>query len=139
MIERRRDLRLDVSDFLIEVGITPNQREFLCWKEAIIYYISNPETMLRTLYSEVGNKFNMTSEGFRDALKKSLKRAWGNLNREQQDDIFGYVIESKPSNEGFLRMAVEKFERDEIIQRVFGDISNVTSSSCLDCGEVYEL
>lgn len=119
MIEHGRSLKLNVYDFLIEVGITPNQSEYMYWKEAIIYYIENPGTKLNIMYSEVGNKFNMTSEGFRNALRKSLKRVWDKLNKDKQDEIFGYVLDSKPDNEGFLRMAAEKLERDEIIQEIF--------------------
>ncbi len=112
--EQSRDLEIQVTNLMRDVGIPPHMAGYQYMREAIIQTINNSKvfsSITRVLYPAVAQKFNTTPQKVERAIRNAIESAWSRGNPDTIDSLFGYTInysKGKPTNSEFIAMMADK-------------------------------
>jgi two-component system response regulator (stage 0 sporulation protein A) len=112
--EQVRDLEIQVTNLMRDVGIPPHMVGYQYMREAIIQAINNSKvfsSITKVLYPAVAEKFNTTPQKVERAIRNAIESAWSRGNPDSIDSLFGYTInysKGKPTNSEFIAMMADK-------------------------------
>jgi two-component system response regulator (stage 0 sporulation protein A) len=112
--EHVRDLEIQVTNLMRDVGIPPHMAGYQYMREAIIQTINNSKvfsSITKVLYPAVAEKYGSTPQKVERAIRNAIESAWSRGNPDSIDSLFGYTInysKGKPTNSEFIAMMADK-------------------------------
>lgn len=103
-----QDLEIIVCDRLRNIGIRMNIKGYSYLKEAITMAVKDYSIMpsvTKVMYPTIAETYDTTPSRVELAIRHAIDVAWFKRNLEFQQDIFGYVVDSKkgkPTNSEFI-------------------------------------
>lgn len=109
-------MEIKISNFLKELGISPNLLGYEYLKTAILLSLKNKNylySVTKTLYPDIAKMKGSTSSRVERAIRHAIETAWAKGNAKKFDEIFSYTIspdKGKPTNSAFIATIVEELE-----------------------------
>lgn len=109
-----RNLELEITNMMHEVGIPPHMSGYQYIREAILQTVNNANvfsSITRVLYPRVAERFGTTPQKVERAIRNAIESAWSRGNPDSIDSLFGYTIsysKGKPTNSEFIAMMADK-------------------------------
>ena len=104
-----------VTSIIHNIGIPPHVRGYQYIKEAIIMVVDNIElinSITRVLYPTIAKKFMSTPSRIERAMRHAIEIAWSRADSATVREIFGYSLDTKPTNSEFIAMIADKIRLD---------------------------
>lgn len=109
-----RNLELEVTNLMHEVGIPTHMSGYQYIREAILQTVNNAKvfnSITKVLYPKVAERFGTTPQKVERAIRNAIESAWSRGNPDSIDSLFGYTInysKGKPTNSEFIAMMADK-------------------------------
>lgn len=109
-----RDIELEVTSLLHEIGIPAHIKGYQYLREAIFMVIQENELLgavTKELYPSVAAQFSTTASRVERAIRHAIEVAWSRGNIDVVNEIFGHTISAergKPTNSEFIAMVADK-------------------------------
>ncbi|HEY8449322.1 MAG TPA: sporulation transcription factor Spo0A [Bacillota bacterium] len=111
---KARDVELEVTSFLHEIGIPAHIKGYQYLREAILMVIDEIELLgavTKELYPAVAQRFDTTPSRVERAIRHAIEVAWGRGNVDFVNRVFGHTISAergKPTNSEFIAMVADR-------------------------------
>lgn len=111
---KSRDLELEVTTLLHEIGIPAHIKGYQYLREAIFMVIEEVDLLsavTKELYPSVASRFDTTASRVERAIRHAIEVAWNRGNIEVVNQVFGHTISAergKPTNSEFIAMVADK-------------------------------
>ncbi len=109
-----RDLELEVTEIIHEIGIPAHIKGYQYLREAIVRAVGDMDiinAITKVLYPEVAEKFGTTPSRVERAIRHAIEVAWDRGDVETLQRFFGYTVsgaKGKPTNSEFIAMIADK-------------------------------
>lgn len=100
-----------ISDFLLQLKITPKLKGYYFLREAIRLVYSDStliEGITKQLYPMIAKKFNTTPARAERAIRHAIETSWYRI--ERNDFYAAYNFDSRPTNTEFIGMVADQFQ-----------------------------
>jgi two-component system response regulator (stage 0 sporulation protein A) len=115
---RARNLDMEVTAIIHEIGIPAHIKGYMYLREAILMVVDRIDLLgavTKELYPTVAVKFKTTPSRVERAIRHAIEVAWGRGNLEVINGLFGYTVNverGKPTNSEFIAMVADKLRMD---------------------------
>lgn len=108
-----RDIEVEVTNLMRDVGIPAHVLGYQFIREAIIQTINNSKifsSITKVLYPSVAQKFNTTPQKVERAIRNAIEGAWAKGNSDAIDALFSNTVynKNKPTNSEFIAIMADK-------------------------------
>lgn len=109
-----RNVEMEVTAVLHEIGVPANIRGYLYLRDAITLAVKNFEllgAMTKELYPMVAERHDTTPSRVERSIRHAIEVAWARGNLEAMTRIFGHTVSvhrGKPTNSEFIAMIADK-------------------------------
>lgn len=109
-----RNLELEVTNVIHEIGIPAHIKGYLYLREAIMMVFNHVELLggvTKELYPSVAHKYKTTPSRVERAIRHAIEVAWNRGNIDMINKLFGHTISherGKPTNSEFIAMVADK-------------------------------
>lgn len=113
-----RNLDVEVTNVLHEIGIPAHIKGYLYLREAICLVVQRLELLggiTKELYPAIAKKYNTTPSRVERAIRHAIEVAWSRGNVEAIHVLFGHTVNSergKPTNSEFIAMVADKLRME---------------------------
>lgn len=113
---RNDQLRLAVTNVILELGVPANIRGYLYLREAIIIKMDSPNHMIsmtKALYPGIAGMFQTSAPRVERAIRHAIKVAWERGDLSMRQKIFCHAAanpEWRPTNSEFIATIVDRLE-----------------------------
>lgn len=110
----KRNLVLEVTEVIHDIGIPAHIKGYLYLREAIMMVIERVELLggiTKELYPTVAKKYDTTPSRVERAIRHAIEVAWNRGNVDVIHSMFGHTVQSdrgKPTNSEFIAMVADK-------------------------------
>jgi len=111
---RGRNLDLEVTNIIHEIGIPAHIKGYLYLRDAIIMVINRVDLLgaiTKELYPAIAEKYDTTSSRVERAIRHAIEVAWNRGNVDMIDSLFGHTVSQergKPTNSEFIAMVADR-------------------------------
>ncbi|MFS8639617.1 MAG: sporulation transcription factor Spo0A [Symbiobacteriaceae bacterium] len=115
---RDRNLEIEITNLLHEIGIPAHIKGYLYLREAIIRVVDRVELLgavTKELYPAIAEKYDTTPSRVERAIRHAIEVAWNRGNIELMHKLFGHSIHAdrgKPTNSEFIAMLADRLRMD---------------------------
>lgn len=109
-----KNLELEVTNMIHEIGIPAHIRGYLYLRDAILLVVGNI-TMLnavtKELYPAIAEKYTTTPSRVERAIRHAIELAWDRGNVNYLNNVFGHTVrvdKGKPTNSEFIAIIADK-------------------------------
>ncbi len=109
-----RNLDVEVTNVIHEIGIPAHIKGYLYLREAIIMVINRVDLLsgvTKELYPAIASKYKTTPSRVERAIRHAIEVAWSRGNVDVINGIFGHTVNrdrGKPTNSEFIAMVADK-------------------------------
>ena len=109
-----RNLEMDVTDIIHEIGVPAHIKGYQYLRDAIAMSVEDQEMMssvTKILYPAIAKRNQTTASRVERAIRHAIEVAWGRGKMETIDEVFGYTISTgkgKPTNSEFIALISDK-------------------------------
>lgn len=109
-----RNLELDVTDIIHEVGVPAHIKGYQYLRDAIIMSVDDMEmlnSITKILYPTIAKKHQTTPSRVERAIRHAIEVAWSRGKMDTIDELFGYTVNNgkgKPTNSEFIALIADK-------------------------------
>jgi two-component system response regulator (stage 0 sporulation protein A) len=114
--EGDRDLELEVTGIIHEIGVPAHIKGYQYLREAILYTVRDMDAInavTKVLYPAVAQKFGTTASRVERAIRHAIEVAWDRGDLETLQKYFGYTVSNakgKPTNSEFIAMISDRIQ-----------------------------
>jgi len=111
---RAKNLEMEVTNIIHEIGIPAHIRGYLYLRDAIMLVvkeISLLNAVTKELYPAIADKYNTTSSRVERAIRHAIELAWNRGNINYLNEVFGHTVridKGKPTNSEFIAIIADK-------------------------------
>jgi two-component system response regulator (stage 0 sporulation protein A) len=111
---RTRNLEVEVTNLIHEVGIPAHIKGYFYLRDAIMMVVNNVDylgAITKELYPAVAAKYDTTPSRVERAIRHAIEVAWNRGNLDAITRLFGYTVShdrGKPTNSEFIAMIADK-------------------------------
>lgn len=115
---KQRNLDVEVTNIIHEVGIPAHIKGYLYLRDAILMVTNRIELLgaiTKELYPMIASKYKTTPSRVERAIRHAIEVAWNRGNVETINGLFGYTINldrGKPTNSEFIAMVADKMRME---------------------------
>jgi two-component system response regulator (stage 0 sporulation protein A) len=115
---RHRNLDIEVTNIIHEVGIPAHIKGYMYLRDAILMVTNRIELLgaiTKELYPMIAAKYKTTPSRVERAIRHAIEVAWNRGNVETINSLFGYTINldrGKPTNSEFIAMVADKMRME---------------------------
>ena len=115
---RQRNLDVEVTNIIHEVGIPAHIKGYLYLRDAILMVTNRIELLgaiTKELYPMIASKYKTTPSRVERAIRHAIEVAWNRGNVETINSLFGYTVNldrGKPTNSEFIAMVADKMRME---------------------------
>jgi len=115
---RARNLEVEVTNIIHEVGIPAHIKGYFYLRDAIIMVVNNVDylgAITKELYPAVAAKYDTTPSRVERAIRHAIEVAWNRGNIDAITKLFGYTVSydrGKPTNSEFIAMIADKLRME---------------------------
>ena len=109
-----RNLEMDVTDIIHEIGVPAHIKGYQYLRDAIIMSVEDMEmlnSITKILYPTIAKKHQTTSSRVERAIRHAIEVAWSRGKMDTIDELFGYTVSTgkgKPTNSEFIALIADK-------------------------------
>lgn len=109
-----RDLELDVTNVIHEIGVPAHIKGYQYLRDAIIMSVEDMEmlnSITKILYPTIAKKHQTTPSRVERAIRHAIEVAWSRGKMDTIDELFGYTVNNgkgKPTNSEFIALIADK-------------------------------
>ncbi|HBQ96787.1 MAG: sporulation transcription factor Spo0A [Firmicutes bacterium] len=109
-----KNLDVEVTNVIHEIGIPAHIKGYLYLREAIIMVINRVDLLsgvTKELYPAIASKYKTTPSRVERAIRHAIEVAWSRGNVDVINGIFGHTVNrdrGKPTNSEFIAMVADK-------------------------------
>ncbi|HCW51321.1 MAG TPA: sporulation transcription factor Spo0A [Clostridiales bacterium] len=111
---RARNLEVEVTNLIHEVGIPAHIKGYFYLRDAIMMVVNNVDylgAITKELYPAVAARYDTTPSRVERAIRHAIEVAWNRGNLDAITRLFGYTVShdrGKPTNSEFIAMIADK-------------------------------
>lgn len=111
---QERNLELDVTNIIHEVGVPAHIKGYQYLRDAIILSVEDVEmlnSITKILYPTIAKKHQTTPSRVERAIRHAIEVAWSRGKMDTLDALFGYTVNNgkgKPTNSEFIALIADK-------------------------------
>ena len=111
---RDRNLEVEVTNLLHQIGIPAHIKGYLYLREAILRVVNRVELLgavTKELYPAIAVKYDTTPSRVERAIRHAIEVAWNRGNMELVNRLFGHTVHAdrgKPTNSEFIAMVADR-------------------------------
>ena len=111
---KERNLELDVTDIIHEIGVPAHIKGYQYLRDAIILSVDDMEmlnSITKILYPTIAKKHQTTPSRVERAIRHAIEVAWSRGKMDTIDELFGYTVSTgkgKPTNSEFIALIADK-------------------------------
>lgn len=111
---RPKNLEMEVTNIIHEIGIPAHIRGYLYLRDAIILVvgeISLLNAVTKELYPAIAKKYSTTPSRVERAIRHAIELAWDRGNVNYLNEVFGHTVridKGKPTNSEFIAIIADK-------------------------------
>ena len=115
---RDRNLEVEVTNLLHQIGIPAHIKGYLYLREAILRVVHRVELLgavTKELYPSIALKYDTTPSRVERAIRHAIEVAWNRGNLEVVHRLFGHTVHAdrgKPTNSEFIAMVADRLRMD---------------------------
>ncbi len=115
---RSRNLEVEVTNIIHEVGIPAHIKGYFYLRDAIMMVVNHVDylgAITKELYPAVAGKYETTPSRVERAIRHAIEVAWNRGNIDAITRLFGYTVShdrGKPTNSEFIAMIADKLRMD---------------------------
>ena len=109
-----RNLEMDVTNVIHEIGVPAHIKGYQYLRDAIIMSVNDLEmlnSITKILYPTIAKKHQTTPSRVERAIRHAIEVAWSRGKLDAIDELFGYTVNSgkgKPTNSEFIALIADK-------------------------------
>lgn len=109
-----RNLEMDVTDIIHEIGVPAHIKGYQYLRDAIIMSVEDMEmlnSITKILYPTIAKKHQTTPSRVERAIRHAIEVAWSRGKMDTIDELFGYTVSTgkgKPTNSEFIALIADK-------------------------------
>ena len=109
-----RNLEMDVTNVIHEIGVPAHIKGYQYLRDAIIMSVNDMEmlnSITKILYPTIAKKHQTTPSRVERAIRHAIEVAWSRGKLDAIDEMFGYTVNSgkgKPTNSEFIALIADK-------------------------------
>lgn len=109
-----RNLEMDVTDIIHEIGVPAHIKGYQYLRDAIILSVDDVEmlnSITKILYPTIAKKHQTTPSRVERAIRHAIEVAWSRGKMDTIDELFGYTVNNgkgKPTNSEFIALIADK-------------------------------
>ena len=109
-----RNLEMDVTNVIHEIGVPAHIKGYQYLRDAIIMSVNDMEmlnSITKILYPTIAKKHQTTPSRVERAIRHAIEVAWSRGKLDAIDELFGYTVNSgkgKPTNSEFIALIADK-------------------------------
>ena len=109
-----RNLEMDVTNVIHEIGVPAHIKGYQYLRDAIIMSVNDMEmlnSITKILYPTIAKKHHTTPSRVERAIRHAIEVAWSRGKLDAIDEMFGYTVNSgkgKPTNSEFIALIADK-------------------------------
>jgi len=117
-LARARNLEVEVTNIIHEVGIPAHIKGYFYLRDAIILVTNHVDylgAITKELYPAVAAKYDTTPSRVERAIRHAIEVAWNRGNIDAITRLFGYTVShdrGKPTNSEFIAMIADKLRME---------------------------
>ncbi|NCB91265.1 MAG: sporulation transcription factor Spo0A [Clostridia bacterium] len=110
----KRNLELDVTNIIHEIGVPAHIKGYQYLRDAIIMSVDDMEmlnSITKILYPTIAKKHQTTPSRVERAIRHAIEVAWSRGKMDTIDELFGYTVSTgkgKPTNSEFIALIADK-------------------------------
>ncbi|HIU77189.1 MAG TPA: sporulation transcription factor Spo0A [Candidatus Pelethocola excrementipullorum] len=114
MQAQERNLELDVTNIIHEIGVPAHIKGYQYLRDAIILSVEDVEmlnSITKILYPTIAKKHQTTPSRVERAIRHAIEVAWSRGKMDTIDALFGYTVSNgkgKPTNSEFIALIADK-------------------------------
>ena len=111
---QERNLELDVTNIIHEIGVPAHIKGYQYLRDAIILSVEDMEmlnSITKILYPTIAKKYQTTPSRVERAIRHAIEVAWSRGKMDTIDELFGYTVSTgkgKPTNSEFIALIADK-------------------------------
>lgn len=115
---RPRNLDLEVTSIIHEIGIPAHIKGYIYLRDAILMVVDRIELLggvTKELYPSIAQKYHTTPSRVERAIRHAIEVAWNRGNVEVINHLFRYTVsqeKGKPTNSEFIAMVADKIRTE---------------------------
>ncbi|HEY8552369.1 MAG TPA: sporulation transcription factor Spo0A [Thermaerobacter sp.] len=115
---RDRNLEVEVTNLLHQIGIPAHIKGYLYLREAILRVVHRVELLgavTKELYPSIALKYDTTPSRVERAIRHAIEVAWNRGNLEVVHRLFGHTVHAdrgKPTNSEFIAMVADRLRME---------------------------
>lgn len=109
-----RNLEMDVTNIIHEIGVPAHIKGYQYLRDAIILSVDDVEmlnSITKILYPTIAKKHQTTPSRVERAIRHAIEVAWSRGKMDTIDELFGYTVSNgkgKPTNSEFIALIADK-------------------------------
>lgn len=109
-----RNLELDVTNIIHEIGVPAHIKGYQYLRDAIILSVDDMEmlnSITKILYPTIAKMHQTTPSRVERAIRHAIEVAWSRGKMDTIDELFGYTVSNgkgKPTNSEFIALIADK-------------------------------
>ena len=110
----RRNLEMDVTNIIHEIGVPAHIKGYQYLRDAIIMSVEDMEmlnSITKILYPTIAKRHQTTPSRVERAIRHAIEVAWSRGKMDTIDELFGYTVSTgkgKPTNSEFIALIADK-------------------------------
>ncbi|MDE5862927.1 MAG: sporulation transcription factor Spo0A [Lachnospiraceae bacterium] len=115
----KKDLNLQVTQMLHEIGVPAHIKGYLYLRTAILMAVDNMDVLnavTKQLYPDIAKEYDTTDTRVERAIRHAIEVAWERGNIDMIHELFGYTIQAdkgKPTNSEFIALMADRIRLDQ--------------------------
>ncbi|MCM1498100.1 MAG: sporulation transcription factor Spo0A [Clostridium sp.] len=115
----KKDLNLQVTQMLHEIGVPAHIKGYLYLRTAILMAVENMDVLnavTKQLYPDIAKEYDTTDTRVERAIRHAIEVAWERGNIDMIHELFGYTIQAdkgKPTNSEFIALMADRIRLDQ--------------------------
>ena len=117
----RRDLEVEVTGFMREIGIPANIKGYQFIRHAVMLAVKDRDiinSITKQLYPQIAKEHNTTPSRVERAIRHAIEVTWSRGQLDTINSLFGYTInldKGKPTNSEFIAMVADKLRLEMMV------------------------